>query len=152
MLSRSERTKVDAYRDLMASVYELAAVSRRDSESLARPTGVTVTQWHTMSVLSGGAEATVPQVAQRLGVTRQAVQRVVDQLLTDGSVAKLDNPHHEGSPLLRLTPRGADILQQLWERSDTPRATMLSDIDTASIAQATGTLRDLLQALKNTPR
>lgn len=148
MLSKDERAKVDAYRVLMAQVYELAAVSRRDSESVAGPIGVTVTQWHTMSVLSDGAAATVPQVAARLGVTRQAVQRVADQLVDRGHLEKVANPQHDTSPLLRLTPSGTEVLQQLWARSDEPRARMLAGVELGRLDEAASTLGDLLLALK----
>lgn len=148
MLSNTDRAKVDAYRILMAQVYELAAVSRRDSESIAAEQGVTVTQWHTMSVLSEGATATVPQVAARLGVTRQAVQRVADHLVDRGLLQRISNPRHDTSPLLQLTPSGDDVLRRLWDHSDGPRARMLADVGTRSMEEAAATLQDLLAALK----
>ncbi len=152
MLSNIERAKVDAYRILMAQVYELAAVSRRDSESIAAGRGATVTQWHTMSVLSDGTTATVPQVAARLGVTRQAVQRVADQLLERGHLQRIANPHHDSSPLLQLTPSGEEILKRLWEDSDGPRARMLRDVEARRMDEAAATLQDLLVALKDDGR
>lgn len=150
MLSSADRIKVDAYRRLIADVYELAAVSRRVSESVARQQGVTVTQWHTMSVLSGEA-ATVPQVASRLGVSRQAVQRVADQLVASGHLARLTNPRHETSPLFRLTPAGEEVLGRLWELSDAPRAAMLADVDPVQLRAAEETLRTLIVGLTGQP-
>lgn len=136
----------------MAQVYELAAVSRRDSESVAAAHGTTVTQWHTMSVLSDGTTATVPQVAARLGVTRQAVQRVADHLVARGYLQRITNPHHESSPLLQLTPAGDELLQRLWEDSDGPRARMLVDVEARRMGEAAATLQDLLVALKDPGR
>ena len=148
MLSNIDRVKVAAYRLLMASVYELAAVSRRESEAFARQQNVTVAQWHTMSVLSDGHAATVPQIAARLGVTRQAVQRVADQLLDSGRVEGVSNPRHETSPLLRLTPAGQDVLTTLWEVSEAPRAEMLAEIDTTRISEANSTIKALISGLQ----
>ena len=139
---------MSAYRLLMANVYELAAVSRRESEVFARQQSVTVTQWHTMSVLSDGHAASVPRIAARLGVTRQAVQRVADQLVNGGHVEHVSNPRHETSPLLRLTPAGEDALTTLWELSDVPRAAMLAGIDAEKISEAAGTLHALIIGLK----
>lgn len=152
MLSNSDRQRVDAYRILMAHVYELAAVSRRDSESVAAAHGTTVTQWHTMSVLSDGTTATVPQVAARLGVTRQAVQRVADHLVERGYLQRIANPNHDTSPLLQLTPTGDEVLQQLWEDSDAPRARMLVDVERRRLDEAAATLQELLVALKDPGR
>lgn len=147
MLSNGDRAKVDAYWRLIANVYELAAVSRRDSESIARQKSVTVTQWHTMSVLSGG-DATAPHVAERLGVTRQAVQRVADQLLKSGHLERVRNPQHDTSPLLHLTGVGEKVLAELWAISDAPRAAMLAAIDTGHLHAATTVLHELLLALR----
>jgi DNA-binding MarR family transcriptional regulator len=148
MLSKKDRAKVASYRLLMANVYELAAVSRRESEIVARQQNVTVTQWHTMSVLSDGNAASVPQIAARLGVTRQAVQRVADQLLHSGHVERVTNPKHDTSPLLRLTSAGDEVLSELWELSDAPRARMLADVDAAKLHEATSTLQAVISALK----
>jgi len=70
----------EQYRLLMADVYELAGLSRRTSEAIARELGQTVARWHVLSVLSAGP-CTVPATARRLGLTRQGVQRVADDLL-----------------------------------------------------------------------
>lgn len=148
MLSNTERAKVTAYRLLMANVYELASVSRRNSETFARQQNVTVTQWHTMSVLSDDHVASVPQIAARLGVTRQAVQRVANQLLDSRYVEGVSNPRHETSPLLRLTTAGQDVLTTLWEVSDGPRAEMLAGVDAAELVEAADLVQVLISALK----
>lgn len=148
MLSNEDRLKVDEYRLLMANVYELAALSRRQSEAIASELGVTVTQWHTMSVLSG-AGATVPQIARRLGVTRQAVQRVADQLARSGHISRTANPRHGTSPVLQLTPLGGQTLHELWEASDSPRAEMLHDVHTSDLHAAASTLGEVLAAFRN---
>ncbi|WP_422935143.1 MarR family winged helix-turn-helix transcriptional regulator [Sinomonas sp. P47F7] len=148
MLSREDHARVNAYRLLMADVYELAALSRRSSDSVAAAHGVTVTQWHTMSVLSGG-DATVPAIARRLGITRQAVQRTTDQLEAVGHVQALPNPEHRGSPLMHLTRSGHDTLQRLWSASDRPRAEALRSIPTDRLAAARETVRDILAAIGN---
>jgi DNA-binding MarR family transcriptional regulator len=149
MLSNTDRAKVDAYRLLMANVYELAAVSRRDSDPIATEHGVTVTQWHTMSVLSGG-DATVPQVARRLGITRQAVQRVADQLVRSTHLRRRVNPRHDSSPVLTLTALGQQTLEQLWEASDGPRAATLQEISATQLTTASETLQDLLTTFRKT--
>ncbi len=146
MLSKMEGARVDAYRLLIADVYELAALSRRVSEVVAARHHVTVAQWQTLSVLSGGA-ATVPAIARRLGLTRQAVQRVADILSASGHVQRQDNPQHVRSPLYRLTPTGKRVLAALWESTDEPRALATKDISARELHTARETLRRLIAAL-----
>ncbi|WP_206186592.1 MarR family transcriptional regulator [Williamsia sp. 1135] len=115
--------RAEMYRLLLADVYELAGTSRRTSESIARAANQTVARWHVLSVLS--EPATAAGAARRLGLSRQSVHRVCGELIRDGLVEAMDNPDHQTSPLLRLTPEGCRVLDQLVERADADRARLL---------------------------
>ena len=147
MLSIQDRTRTAAYRLLIANVYELAAVSRRESEPIAAAHGVTVTQWHAMSVLTD-KDVTVPAIARRLGVTRQAVQRVTDQLVGSGHLEPRENPSHRSSPVMHLTDLGRRTLRDLWEASDEPRAQITRGLSVEELFAASATLQKLLEGLK----
>src|SRR3712207_2049364 len=113
-----------AYRLLMADVYELAGESRRTSESLARAEGQTTARWHVLSVVSDGPR-TVASAARRLGLARQSVQRVVDDLVAAGHLELRANPDHVRAPLVALTPEGSEALGRLVAASDSGRAGVL---------------------------
>jgi len=55
--------------------------------------------------LAGGPR-TVADIAERLGLARQGVQRVADLLVADGLAAYADNPRHRRAKLLTLTDAG----------------------------------------------
>lgn len=116
--------RAEAYRRLIADVYELAGVSRRTSEAIAAEIGHTAARWHVMSAASDTAR-TVPAIARRLGLRRQSVQPVVDRLHEDGLVTLEPNPDHARSPLVRLTGRGRRDLDELFRRSTTSRVAVL---------------------------
>jgi DNA-binding MarR family transcriptional regulator len=130
----------EAYRLLVADVYELAGLSRRTSDDLAAEIGQTTARWHVMSVLLDGPR-TVPEIAERLGLTRQSVQRVVDDLVAAGSVTIEDNPAHRRSHLIDLTRAGARAVDRLVERASVDRGAELRDggvtIDELVAARAT---------------
>jgi DNA-binding MarR family transcriptional regulator len=138
----------EQYRLLMADVYELAGLSRRTSEAIAKELGQTVARWHVLSVLSAGP-CTVPATARRLGLTRQGVQRVADDLLAARLLTASPNPDHARSPLLTLTNRGQLVLEQLTQRSDAARGRLLhqAHITAEDLEAARTTLRALLQSL-----
>jgi DNA-binding MarR family transcriptional regulator len=69
----------------------------------------------------------VATVARRLGQARQSVQRVGDDLVTDGLVARHDNPDHRTAPLLALTDAGREALTTLVTRGDAARARVLTE-------------------------
>ncbi|OLT46271.1 hypothetical protein BJF85_17725 [Saccharomonospora sp. CUA-673] len=131
---------------MIADVYELAAVSRRISEADAAARDVTVAQWHVLSVLSGGS-ATVPDIASRLGLTRQAVQRVAGELVTAGLAERRDNPQHARSSLYRATGAGLGRLEQLIADTDASRAGAVSALSLEELNAARNTLRGVLAGL-----
>ena len=148
MLSIMGAADLAAYRLLIADVYELAGESRRTSEVLAREAELSAARWHVLSVVSDGPR-TVASAARRLGLARQSVQRVVDDLVAAGQVELRANPDHVRAPLVALTAAGASTLDQLVRRSDADRAALLrrAGVSPADLDQARGVLRRLLGAL-----
>ena len=116
----------EQYRLLMADVYELAGLSRRTSAAIAKELGQTVARWHVLSVVSAGP-STVPAIARRLGLTRQGVQRVADDLLAAHLLKASPNPDHVRSPLLYRSvrrvkvPRACDLDRLLDPKSSLRR-------------------------------
>jgi DNA-binding MarR family transcriptional regulator len=133
---------------LVADVYELAGVSRGSSEQIASEQGQTVARWHVMSVLSDHA-FTVPAIARRLGLTRQSVQRVADELVDEGVVKRSGNPDHQRSPLLALTTEGRETLRKIVAASDADRSQRLAraGVTVAELDAARETLGKLLSVL-----
>jgi DNA-binding MarR family transcriptional regulator len=107
-----------------------------------------VARWHVMSVLADQS-LTVASIARRLGLARQSVQRVADDLVADGMVERLDNPDHQRSQLHALTASGRDTLQQIVADSDTDRAQRLTQagVTVAELDAARETIRKLLAVL-----
>ena len=119
---------------LVADVYELAGLFRRSGEAIAAREGQTQARWQFLSVISDEG-LTVPQAARRLGVTRQAVQRVANELVDDLLVELAPNPDHRTSPLCRLTGDGRRILA---------RINKIAEVENRRVAQAVGV--DVLRA------
>jgi DNA-binding MarR family transcriptional regulator len=97
---------------LVADVYELAGVLRRDGEQIAKLAGQTQARWQVMSVASAG-RLSVAMIARRLGITRQSVQRVADEIVTEELASFEPNPDHQRSPLVMLTPAGQTTLDTI---------------------------------------
>jgi len=65
-------------------------------------------------------------VARGLGLTRQSVQRVVDDPLATGHLNRRANPHHTRAPLLALTDADQEALTAVVRASDVDRAPLLA--------------------------
>lgn len=139
--------RLPPYRRLIADVYELSGISRDTSEQIARELGQTAARWHVMSVVSDAA-LTVPAIARRLGLARQSVQRVVDDMAGAGLVAREPNPDHQRSPLVVLTADGRAVMDELFRRSTTDRAALLdrAGVSATELDEARRVIRALLAA------
>lgn len=102
---------------IVADVFQLAGSFRRWGDRIASDSGQTQARWQILSAASA-EDVSVAQIARRLGVARQGVQRVAD-LLVDDSLAKYaENPRNARSPHLRLSQQGERLLQKLTAAAD----------------------------------
>lgn len=143
MLSMSDMSSEEALALLVADVYELAGALRRVGEEHAARVGQTQARWQLLSVVSEG-EWTVPGAARRLGVSRQAVQRVADDLVDEGSVRFVENPAHRRSPLLELTRSGRSALARIETAASAWRASAAAGLSASEIERARRLLRAVL--------
>jgi DNA-binding MarR family transcriptional regulator len=60
-----------------------------------------------------GRAPTVAEIARRLRLARQSVQRVADLLAGEGLCSYEDNPRHRRAKLLGLTPKGRKTLARI---------------------------------------
>ena len=79
--------------------------SARVVEAAVRPLGWTVGSRAVMDALDSEAPLTVPQIAFRLSLARQNVQRHVDELLRLDHLQATPNPAHRRSVLIQPTPQ-----------------------------------------------
>ena len=97
---------------LLVEVVRLAEFFTQTGEALARPEGQTLARWLVLGTLEDGPQP-VAEIARRLRLARQSVQRVADVLEREGLVAYEDNPRHRRAKLARLTPEGGRLLARI---------------------------------------
>jgi DNA-binding MarR family transcriptional regulator len=77
---------------------------------LAADEGLTAARWQVLGAIAlAERPLTVPQIARRMGLTRQSVHATVGRLARDGLLALAPNADHRRSPLVSLTERGRAI-------------------------------------------
>jgi DNA-binding MarR family transcriptional regulator len=101
-----------------------------------------------MSVLSDGPRS-VASAARRLGLARQSVQRVVNDLIERGLAISAPDPHDARAPLLELTPAGRDLVTQLFARSEADREDLVATagLSAQALLDAKSTVRALIDQL-----
>ncbi|WP_328877204.1 MarR family winged helix-turn-helix transcriptional regulator [Streptomyces sp. NBC_00299] len=132
---------------LVADVYEAAGALRKSGEVIAASQGQTQARWQLLSVASG-TPLTVAQAARRLGVARQGVQRLANDLANESLVAFRSNPDHRSSPLLELTPTGRRVLDGITVRAAEVHRRLAADIPADEIAAARELLRRVIEEVR----
>jgi DNA-binding MarR family transcriptional regulator len=136
---------------IVADIYELAGLLRARGDRIAAAIGQSQARWQVLSAASG-QPMSVPQIARRLGLTRQAVQRVADLLVGEGLAAYADNPDHKASPHLVLTKTGQDTLARLARQARTGHEALAAKLVSTDLAALRSDLRVLLDAVKASTR
>lgn len=142
---------VDIVPLLVADVFHLAGVFRRRGEEIARRAGRTQAEWQLLSAISDGAR-TVPQIARRLGLVRQSVQRTADHLESKSLVRFVPNPDHKRSTLTELTSAGRTALDRINTAAETVHSEIARQVDARALVQAERFLRDMCHTLDPTIR
>lgn len=87
-----------------------------EKKALALGFGLTFGQAEVLGFLKSGGPKTVPQMARRLGVSRQNVQVIVNKLLVGSLVFLMPNPDHQLSSLISLTEKGGNVSRALHDQ------------------------------------
>lgn len=109
MLSNEEIA--DAADEALHSLFEANRILRDAGERVAVAAGQTHARRMVLQVAGQGA--TVPDIARSLGLQRQGVQRITDELVAEGLGKYEDNPRHRRSKLFIVTDAGQTTLSEI---------------------------------------
>lgn len=134
---------------LTADIFEAAGEFRRRGDALASLAGQTQARWQVLWVIAEGERLTVPQVARRLGLARQSVQRVVNELAGDGVLRAEENPDHKRSLRFSLTRTGADALAAINEAARDWNELVAAHISPRHLAITRRTLQEVTRRARD---
>lgn len=130
-------TRGEAATGVILATFRTNGLLLEAGDRLSAPHGLTSARWQVLGAIAlSDRPLTVPQVARRMGLTRQSVHATVDRLVRDGLVELVPNDDHRRSQLVRLTELGQDRYEALdgdqgaWV-DDLTNGISRSDLDTA---------------------
>ena len=86
-------------------------------DALVGEMGITCARWQVLGAIAQAPDAEpVARLARRIGLSRQNVQRIVNELVTDRLIRLEDNPHHKRAKLVALTSRGRRVHEEAERR------------------------------------
>ena len=146
----SRTTAGDAFTALLGQVLGLTRRFTLIGEGLARPAGQTLARWLVMEMVQDDP-ATVAQIARRLHLARQGVQRLADLLVRDGLAVYEENPAHRRAKLVRLTPSGRAALRTIQRAQAAWADTVGAELGEADLRQASILLDRVVHAISQDP-
>jgi DNA-binding MarR family transcriptional regulator len=135
---RRERTPTgEAATELILSAFRANGLLLDSGDMLSADEGLTSARWQVLGAIAlAERPLTVPQIARRMGLTRQSVHATVNRLVRDGFLELGPNADHRRSPIVGLTKQGSakyealDARQVAWINR-LVRGIARSDIETA---------------------
>ena len=106
--------KGQVFTDVVLEVFKLGGLLINEGDQITKEFGITSARWKVLGAVAlANAPQTVSQIARTMGLTRQAVQRLVDIMSQEGLLKLLPNPEHKKAKLVSLTKKGNDIYFKL---------------------------------------
>jgi DNA-binding MarR family transcriptional regulator len=138
----------DAMTDLVLETFRLNGRLLVVGDALVADLGLTSARWQ---VLGAAALSPVPlsvaQIARNMGLTRQAVQRLVNEMVDDGLMRFAPNPHHQRAKLVVLNARGKTAFAAAMQRQDAWASELANGLGVRQIEAAASTLRTIRRRL-----
>lgn len=138
------------FTDLVLEVFRLNGTLLAAGDRLTQDVGLTSARWQ---VLGSVALAQMPQpvshLARTMGLTRQAVQRIANELRTAGLVTFAPNPHHQRAQLVVMTPKGQAVYDAALRKQIPWANAVTQGYPGRSVLAALQTLRALRERLES---
>jgi DNA-binding MarR family transcriptional regulator len=132
-------------RELALAVFAANGRLVSAGNALVEHLGLSSAWWQVLAALRYAAEPlTVAAIARNMGLTRQAVQRIVDLLAEQRLVTFADNPHHRRAKLVVLTAAGLDAVAGAEDAAAPIDRAIVERIGAARIRDAVATLQAMV--------
>src|ERR1700756_1972657 len=143
-------TAQEAITDLVLETFRLNGRLLATGDALVADLGLTSARWQVLGAVAlSPVPLSVAQIARNMGLTRQAVQRLANEMEADGLVRFAPNPHHQRAKLVVLTPAGKSAFAAAMKRQGAWASDVGVGLDARKIAAATAMLRSVRQRLEN---
>jgi DNA-binding MarR family transcriptional regulator len=143
----------DAATAVVLEIFRVNGLVLADGNRLAAAEGLSAARWQVLGAVAlAGRPLTVPQIARRMGLTRQAVQVSVNRLLAEALVEARDNLDHQRSPLIGLTELGSQKYTAVDQRQARWINHLAAGLKITDLAVAAHTLRELGDRLERNER
>jgi len=135
--------------EVILETFKLNGLLVSAGDQLTRDVGLTSARWKVLGALSGEDTAlTVPNIARKMGQSRQAVQRLVNEMVKDELLEARHNPHHERAKLFSLTEKGEESFRKIMNKQIPWANALVQEISEQDLKTVAGVLQKLNKKLE----
>ena len=145
--TRQRHPKAPVLAELLNEIAYTYFPLRAAGDAMTARFGQTTAEWGLMRSLSEKGPMTVAKLARSRPIARQWIQRLANQLTTDGLIEFVDNPDHKRAKLMRITPSGQKLLQRIGAAYEIWIGEMERDFDERAVRVTLDLLSRLRQRL-----
>jgi DNA-binding MarR family transcriptional regulator len=143
----------DLVTDLVLETFRLNGRLLAEGDALVADLGLTSARWQVLGAIAlSPVSISVAHIARNMGLTRQAVQRLVNEMAADGLLRFEPNPHHRRAKLVLLTSRGQAAYDAAMRRQGPWAANLMGGMSAERIEAATATLRAVRERLEHSEK
>jgi len=104
----------ERFTELVLEIFKLNGLLLAEGDRIAGEFGLSSARWKVLGALAiNGHPMTVAQVGRHMGLARQSVQRIANDMAESGHFTWVDNPSDKRAMLLKLTAKGKRVYRQL---------------------------------------
>jgi DNA-binding MarR family transcriptional regulator len=137
--------------ELILEVFRFNGRLLQAGDALVADIGLTSARWQVLGAIAlSPAPLPVAHIARNMGLTRQSVQRLANELAKDGLIRFAPNPHHDRAKLALLAEQGAAVYRKAMTRQAPWAAVLRSRLKAKDIEAARNLLLELRTRLDGT--
>jgi DNA-binding MarR family transcriptional regulator len=138
--------------DLIIGVFRLNGALLVSGDALVADLGLTSARWQVLGAIAlSPVPLPVAHLGRNMGLTRQAVQRSVDEMRNDGLVRLDPNPHHRRAMLVTMTELGSSAYRAASQRQERWAVALAAGLSPEHIEAASGLMHELQRRLGASP-
>lgn len=140
----------EAATELILEVFRINGRLLAAGDELVGPIGLSSARWQVLGAIAlSPLPLPVAHLARNMGLARQSVQRLVDEMMKDGLVRNAPNPNHRRAKLVLLTDRGEKTYRAAMEKQAPWVDGLAAGLTPEAMISATGVLRRIRSRLES---
>jgi DNA-binding MarR family transcriptional regulator len=139
-----------AVTDLILETFRLNGELLTAGDGLIADLGLTSARWQVLGAIDLSSSALpVAHIARNMGLSRQAVQRLVNEMAMQDLVRFTPNPHHQRAKLVLMTAKGRAVFDAAMNRQRPWADHLASGLSSQEVCTALRVLQNLRSKLQS---